>query len=136
VRRLRFPLFPAPLRWVGVAAVAAVIVYFSLFATPPAAPPQPGIGSIWDKKLHFAAYLGLGLALAYATATSRDEPARRALLVFVGAVAFGVLVEVLQGPLPNRYFSYGDMLADAVGALLATGWFLVESRLDYVQLPR
>ena len=134
MRRLRFPLFPAALRWVGVAAVAAVIVYFSLITAPPATRPDPG--PFWDKKLHFAAYLGLGLALAYATATSRDEPARRALLVFVGAVAFGVLVEVLQGPLPNRYFSYGDMLADAVGALLATGWFLVESRLDYVQLPR
>lgn len=127
--RVPMPLLPATIRWLGVIAVAAFIVYFSLVIPAPA-PPQPG--PLWDKKLHFTAYLGLALALAYATATSRESTTRRAALVFAAAVCFGVLIEVLQGPLPSRDFSYLDMVADAIGALLATGWFLLEARLEYV----
>lgn len=136
MRRIRFPLLPDPVRWLGVATVAAVLVYFSLLAAPPQQPPDPGLGDFWDKKLHFAGYLGLGLALAYATADGRDTPRRRTTLVLGVAVLFGVGIELLQGPLPDRYFSYADMLANALGAILATGWFVVESRLSYVRFPR
>lgn len=133
--RVRIPLFPDVVRWLGVAAVAAVIVYFSLLGKPPAAPPEPGLGSFWDKKLHFAAYAAFGLALAYATAASRRPVVRRAAIVLVAAILFGVGIEILQGTLPERYFSYGDMLANAFGAVLAAGWFLVESQIDYVPWP-
>lgn len=133
--RLPFPLLPTTVRWLGVGAVTAVLVYFSLLTTPPAAPPEPGLADFWDKKLHFAGYAALGVALAYATATSRWSSLRRAVLVIGAAVLFGVGIEVLQAPLPDRYFSYDDMLANALGALLATGWLLVESRIEYVPLP-
>lgn len=133
MQRVRFPLFPGRLRWLGVLAVAAAIGYFSLLTAPPPAPPEPG--PLWDKKLHFAAYAILGLSLIYATAAGRRETPHRIALSIGVAMAFGVLIELLQGPLPHRYFSYGDMLANALGALLATGWFLVETHLEYVQFP-
>lgn len=133
MRRVRFPLLPRPLRWFGVVVVAIVLVYFSLLTTTPT---PPGPGPFWDKKLHFAGYAALGLSLLYATAASQRSPTRRAALAIGAAVAYGVLIELLQGPLPERYFSYADMLANALGALLATAWFLVESRLEYVRFPR
>ena len=132
--RLRFPLLPNSLRWFGPVAVAAVLVYFSLLTAPPPEPPDPMLGSFWDKKLHFAGYAAFGLSLIYATAASRMHPTRRAALSIGVAVLFGVLIEVLQGPLPARYFSYADMLANALGALLAGGWFLLEPRLEYVPI--
>lgn len=136
--RISFPLLPSWARWLGVAAVGAVIVYFSLLGVPPSAPPAEGSGlaSIWDKQLHFVAYAALALALAYATAASEQPWNRRVPLVFVTAVLFGVLIEVLQAPLPHRDFSYYDMLADAIGAVLALAWFVVETRLAYVPIPR
>jgi len=132
MRLMRFPLLPDSIRWLGVIVIAGVLVYFSLLTTV-SAPPEPG--PLWDKKLHFAGYAALGLSLLYATAASEEDPTRRALLSVGAAVAFGVLIELLQGPLPYRYFSYSDMLANALGALLATGWILVESRLEYVPFP-
>jgi VanZ family protein len=132
---VRLPLLPWSVRWLGAVVVAAVLVYFSLLTTPPAGPPDPSLGSFWDKKLHFAGYAALGLSLIYATAASRRTRRRRAVLAIGTTVAFGVLVELLQGPLPDRYFSYADMLANALGALLASVWLLVESRLEYVRIP-
>lgn len=129
---MRVPLLPARLRWLGVVAVVVMLIYFSLLTAPPSAPPDEGLAAFWDKQLHFAGYLALGLALAYATATAGYPRLRRALLVVVAAVTFGVGIEVLQAPLPDRYFSYADMLANAVGAVLAAGWFLIEPRLEYV----
>ena len=136
MRRLRFPLLPRRLRWFGVLLVAIVLVYFSLLVTPPSAPPDQTLGSFWDKKLHFLGYAVFGLSLTYATAMNRASRSRRVVLSIGVAVLFGVLIELLQGPIPNRYFSYADMLANALGAFLATGWFLVESRLEYVRVSR
>ncbi|WP_313692508.1 VanZ family protein [Halorarum halobium] len=132
MRRLPFPLVPRALRWLGVLAVLGVIGHFSLGAVPPA-PPEPT--PFWDKRLHFAAYAGLGLSLAYAT-VGADDASRRVAVVLGGALAFGALVELLQGTLPNRYFGWGDLLANCLGAALSSLWFAVEPRLAYVRLPR
>lgn len=135
--RAPFPMLPSGIRWLGVATVAFVLMYFSLLTTPPPPPPDGGLGTtdLWDKKLHFAGYAALGFTLAYATATSPRPLVSRVLLVLGTAVAFGVTIEVLQGPLPDRYFSYADMLANAIGAIFAAGWFLLEPRLEYVPIP-
>ena len=133
MRRLRFPLFPYSIRWLGVLGIAGVLVYFSLLTTVSA---PPGQGPLWDKKLHLAGYAALGLSLIYATATSQENPTHRALLAVGAAVAFGVIIEILQAPLPARYFSTADMLANTLGALLASGWIVVETRIEYVDLTR
>lgn len=131
--RVRFPLLPRPVRLLGVAGVLAVIGYFSLVAAPPASPTRT---PFWDKHLHFAAYAGLALSLAYATVRLRDRLARRALVVVGGALLVGAGVELLQGSLPNRYFGWGDLLANALGTSLVVGWFRLERRIRYVRARR
>ncbi|QLG28654.1 VanZ family protein [Halorarum halophilum] len=127
--RVRFPLLPRSLRWLGVLGVAGVICYFSLVTVPPE-PPSPT--PFWDKRLHFAAYAGFALVLAYATANLREHPSRRVALVIGGALAFGAGIELLQGATPHRYFGWGDLLANALGAALGSLWFPVERRIRYV----
>lgn len=131
--RLRVPLLPRWLRLLAVAAVVAVVVHFSLFTAPPKA---PGRTPFWDKHLHFAAYAGLSLTLAYATARLRERPLVRGGLVVGVALAVGVGVELAQGILPDRYFGWGDLLANALGASLVAVWFFVERRVRYVRARR
>ena len=127
--RVRVPLLPRSLRWLGVLGVAGVIGYFSLLTVPPE-PPSPT--PFWDKRLHFAAYAGFALLLAYATANRLERPYRRAALVLGVVVAFGAGIELLQGVTPHRYFGWGDLLANALGATLAGVWLFVERRIRYV----
>jgi VanZ family protein len=128
VRRVPFPLLPAWLRWTGVLAVAAVIVYFSV-VTSVSRPPSPS--PWWDKQLHFIAYGGFALAMIYATARMRDHVVRRAVLVIVVSIGFGIAIELAQAPLANRYATVGDVLANSAGVFLAASWLLVERRLRY-----
>lgn len=133
MRRVEVPLLPRFVRLGGVCAVLAVIAYFSLVAAPPESPTRT---PFWDKHLHFVAYAGLALSLAYATVHLRERPALRILAVVGGALLVGAGVELLQGSLPNRYFGWGDLLANALGASLVGGWFLLERRVRYVRTWR
>lgn len=131
--RLGVPLLPSAVRWGLVVAVAAVIFANSIFIAAPA-PADPG--PFWDKQLHFAGYAALSASLAYATAR-RDINARtRVLAVLLIAVAYGIAIELLQAPLPDRSFSYADMLANGLGALLGLAFFAIEARVPYVPLDR
>ena len=129
--RLSIPLVPRWLRWTGVISVASIIVYFSLVTTVPA-PPEPG--PIWDKKLHFAAYAGFAYALAYATVERQSRCVSRGGGVFGVALVFGAVIELAQGPLPMRYYSHIDLLANAIGASLVVPWFYLERSVRYVPL--
>ncbi|WP_353635025.1 VanZ family protein [Halobacterium sp. NMX12-1] len=131
MRSIPFPLVPRWLRYAGVLGVAGFLLYYSVLSAPPVTPPNPG--PWWDKKLHVVAYLGLGLALAYATAHLRDRIWTRIAVVLVLAVGYGLLIEGIQGTQPNRYASLNDALANVIGALLASAWFLIERRLRYVR---
>ena len=128
---MRLPLFPDKIRW-GIALLAfGIIVYYSLFTTP-SAPGQAG--PFWDKKLHFLAYAGLTLSFAYATVSYRSQPLYRITGVLLGAIAIGALIELLQAPLPVRQMSGLDFLANVIGALLASLWFLFEPHVTYERL--
>ena len=131
MHRLRAPLLPAHVRWLGALGVAVAIFYFSVITVPPGV-PEPG--PLWDKKLHFAAYGALTLALAYATAHSTHESRRRLAIVLGIAIAYGVGIELVQGVVPHRYYSPADLLANVLGVALASIWFLAETRLEYTPL--
>lgn len=131
MRRLPLPAFPRAIRYAGVLAVAALIAHFSFTGVPPQA---PNTDPWWDKKLHFAAYAALGLAVVYATIDD-DRPLVRIGLIVGIATAYGAGIELVQWTLPNRYFGVGDLIANAVGALLATSWLLFERTVDYVSVP-
>lgn len=129
--RLGLPLVPAPFRWAIVVAVALVIFANSIVFVPPT-PPGAEPGPFWDKRLHFAAYATLTLSLAYATARSDLEPPTRLMGVLFFAMGYGIAIELLQAPLPDRFFSYADLLANALGAVLGLVYFAIENRLSYM----
>jgi VanZ family protein len=135
MRRIAVPLLPAWLRWSGVVAVGGVIFYLSVLSVPSSEPVVVGPPSAaipLDKWRHFMAYAAFGGALAYAT-TPWDWSTRRLATVVLGlTILYGVGIEVWQFFIPDRYFSLGDAYANALGAVLISPWFLVESRLSFL----
>lgn len=110
-------------RWWPALAVATVVLVFSLVPLGGAGGGSVavlGVGA--DKLLHVVDYAVLALALAYAVRT-RDPTTL--LAVFIVAVLFGGVVELLQGLVPTRGASLWDAAANVIGAALGTaGWWL------------
>lgn len=100
------PLLP----WLPAAAWAAVLFYLSSLSTL----PSPGV-SHSDKAAHFAAYLVLGLLLAFAA----DRTARSLALAAALGLLYGASDEVHQLFVPGRSASLGDWMADAAGVCFA-----------------
>jgi VanZ family protein len=118
--------------WLAAAAVAGGVVLASLVPAGVAsvgdsAPPAP-VGV--DKVAHAAGYgllagvLVVALA-ARARARGRDRPARTAALAWALATALGAGVELLQTTRPTRTGDPLDAAANAVGAVLVAGAWLV-----------
>ncbi|MFC7166913.1 VanZ family protein [Halospeciosus flavus] len=104
-----------------------VICYFSLLDTVSAPTASPW----WDKKLHIVAYAALALVTAYATMKWRGTSLRRNVVLLVVVLGYGVVIELLQAPLPDRYYSPTDMLANTVGTLVVIVWFGIERYIQY-----
>lgn len=134
MRRLPLPVLPRWLRWAAVALAAAAICYQSLLTAPPETVPKPGFAPL-DKWLHVVAYAGLGLTVAYALVDSRYGRAGRALRLVVAVGLYGALIEVLQAPLPERYFALDDLVANTIGSAVALAWYAVEAYAEPVPLP-
>ena len=100
----------------------AAIVYFSLSTTILELPADP------DGHL---AHLGAYAALMF-WFTRIYRGARLALLIAVGLMGLGILIEYLQGYSGYRNFERADMVADALGIALgwAAGWPLAMRRLS------
>ena len=78
---------------------------------PLEAPPQAPDGA--DKLVHFIAFAALAFPLA--------RTGRLGLLpVFIGASAFGGLIELIQ-PTFNRSADLNDWIADTLGVLIGIG---------------
>ena len=127
-RSFCIPLLPASIRWLLVAVVVATIVVFSLLPPPPET--QTSLPYL-DKLVHAVAYLGLAGALAYATVEYQPRHRLRTALVWGLAVGVGLAVELLQSVVAYRFFTLGDLVANAVGAGLILIWFRVERSLRY-----
>ncbi|QUO47732.1 VanZ family protein [Halorubrum ruber] len=128
--RLRLPLVPRSLRLVGVVAVAATILYFSVFTPPGSGVIRTGpLGLLpYSTWLHALAYAGLAVTLAYAL---QDWPWRDRtvlLVVFLVAVGYGAGIELLQSTLDTRTADFGDLLVNAVGAAVAAVCWRVLTR--------
>ena len=97
-----------------VAITLTVAMLWPLEAPPPA--PE---GS--DKLVHFIGFAGLAFPLA--------RTGRLGLVaVFVGASAFGGLIELIQ-PTFNRSADMADWVADTVGVVIGIGAALLYRRL-------
>ncbi|QSG01324.1 VanZ family protein [Natranaeroarchaeum sulfidigenes] len=127
---VRLPLVPRWLRWSAVVVAAAAIAAASLLVVPPDTPETGTIG--FDKLWHAATYLGFGLLLAYALVEAGLSVRTKAMLVFGLATLYGVGIEIAQAFVPYRRYDVLDMVANAVGAALACGWYRFEGRIDFV----
>ena len=94
-----------------VASVAVALVVGALTLSP--SPPNPGGLLKLDKLNHVLAFAALTMPLAAV------HP-RLVLRIFVIAMAYGLLIEVVQ-PFADRSRSAGDLVADAVGCVLGCG---------------
>lgn len=131
---LRVPLIPRPLRWGIVVAVAATILYYSVFTPPGSGVVRTGPFGVlaYGTWLHGLAYAGLAVTLAYAL---QDRPWRNRtvlVVVFVSAVAYGGGIELLQSTLAKRTAAFDDLLVNAVGTAVAVVcWRIVTRRVRF-----
>jgi VanZ family protein len=76
---------------------------------------------LWDKAIHAAEFLPLGLLLslfAFRRFGKRVRPALVLAAVTLLGLALGALDELHQGFVPHRTSSWGDAVADMTGCLL------------------
>ncbi len=110
--------FPRRVR-LGLYALAALILLV-LCVAPSQDLPDPGTG---DRFEHMAAWFVLTLS-GFVLAP------RRRLAIPAFALAYGVVIEVLQAAMPfGRHGDPKDLLADAIGVVLACVAWLVLRRL-------
>ena len=88
----------------------AILLWLALVPLPEVAAGE----MLSDKAWHALAFMLLMLWF------SSLYPRRRYLLVFLGLTAYGVLMELLQSQVPNRYAELADFYAAVIGLLL--GW--------------
>ena len=81
-----------------------------------------------DKLLHSAAYFALACVLLVTLSLRGMRRRRRMLTVISVAILYGAFDEITQ-PLVSRYASWGDWLADVLGALAAIAIFEAISAL-------
>lgn len=97
------------MRWLFWLALTAI----TLLALSPRPPAVADLG--WDKLNHLAAFALLGLLARLAWPTQSLARWLFSLLVYGG------LLEIAQGLTANRQAEWADLLADALGLLLALG---------------
>ena len=106
-------------RWLGAAAFTLVAVLFAALVPFDSEPPWPGR---WDKTLHALSFMLLMIVCCGPLAK------RLRISVFLLLLLCGVMIELIQIPLPGRREEWGDLLADFIGLL--AGFALLRFGLD------
>lgn len=116
-------------RWLLVGIIALVLLVTAV-VRPGEAVAQPGpFGWVTrDLWLHAGAYLVLELAVLYAVLGSEGRVAVPVLATPGLVFGYGLLVEGVQLLVPYRAFSGADLLANAVGVLVAVGGYAAGRR--------
>jgi VanZ family protein len=114
--------------WAPVVLYLALIFGLSSIANPPELPE----GS--DKNLHALLYSGLGLLIVRALAGGLNRPVRLGVVVTATMLSalYGVSDELHQYFVPPRQVEVLDVVADTIGAGLATialyAWGIIRDR--------
>lgn len=105
---------------VAIAIGWTALVLVMLWSPPP--PPPEFVIPHFDKYMHFALFLGIGVAWRVARL--------RVVWVLGAGTVLGAVTEVVQGALPwPRTPDAWDVVADAVGLALAVGIGVAVRRL-------
>ncbi len=100
---------------------AAITLWFSFVASPPGTTFFAGADKVGHAIAYFATTLSFLFAAVWRPGRGEGRYPRVGMWFPMGAVGFGVLAEVLQGLTPHRSPELNDVLAEAVGAVLALG---------------
>jgi hypothetical protein len=82
-----------------------------------------------DKLGHLVVFGLLGIAWLRALRPERVPSAGRLALAVLLTGGFGLLDELHQFHNPDRFFEWGDLAADVLGAVLACGAYLASARM-------
>ncbi|MBI5217203.1 MAG: VanZ family protein [Ignavibacteriae bacterium] len=118
--RYRFPAF-----------VWAIIIFIAS-SIPSVRLPKLELISV-DKLLHIGIFFVLGVLVFRAFESNKQEPMKtwkRVVLSSLLTISYGVADEVHQSFVPGRHLDKYDMLADAIGAIVAVGisYFFMKRR--------
>lgn len=102
---------------------AIIILYLSATAVPELKIDFLLFGQ--DKINHFAAYSLLTVLMSWGVWKIQKAFKRKVLLiVLIISSTYGILMEIMQYLFfPNRYFDYGDIIANILGSIL--GIFII-----------
>ncbi len=98
--------------WLALCLVLALVICYLAFHPKP---PQ-AMTTGWDKLNHLLAFASLGFTAALGSA----KGARPVAMVFMGLLAFGGFIEIVQTQIPGRSGEWADLLADSFG--ITIGW--------------
>lgn len=97
--------------WQGLLALTVLAILYLATAGSPRELPSTGL----DKINHLLAFAVLAVQWRLAF------PRMRLVGVILGLLGYGVLIELIQLPLPHRSAEGADVLADALGVALGLG---------------
>ena len=107
------------------------LYYLSSISSFPVEPPF----ECFDKLVHFCLYSGLSGLVAIGLQQAKHKYSAKMLIMIPVAFSalYGITDEVHQLFVPPRTFAFGDMLADAFGALAAAVLMLLIYRCRRLQ---
>jgi VanZ family protein len=117
------PALRSPRAWrLLLSTLVLVICWFAFVPDPPTT-----VDTGWDKLNHVLAFAAVSFSGWFAWGTAHRRPAG----VLLGALAFGVFIEVVQTQIPGRSGEWPDLLADSIGiaAGIAAAAAISRSRL-------
>ena len=113
--------------WLVVLIYAALLIVITLVPWS----VTDGVGRV-DFLMHFASWSVLSFLTSIAVRRRVRSPIRIAVSASIGAIIFGVLIEILQ-PLTGRTSDVADLAADAIGAI--AGALLGSAVMWFKHLP-
>ena len=112
--------------WLSIGwLLVGLVIYLSLVSGP-----LPIDAIARDESTHRLIY-GIAHVLAYGTLMLwflQLYPVSQRIIIALGLIGLGILLEVLQGLTPDRMPGYLDILANTLGVFL--GWLLGKTRLS------
>ena len=108
--------------------VAVLAIYWLVIAWGTHARSQD-VGDLLlsDKVLHFSAFLGLTVLMCWSF-MQRRPTSRRAMVILLIALLYGVVDELTQTLIPSRHATLNDWLADCCGAVTGIAFYFASLR--------
>lgn len=110
--------------WLTVSYLAILVL---LSTMPASAVPGLQLFPGFDKLVHIGMYFGLTLLACWTL--HAEEHRRRILMVVLGAVLWGMLMEMAQGAMhAGRTFEWKDVVSNSVGAMVGAAVYYLVGR--------